>query len=90
MERGHADAVVPAGELYFLQHPTAEATFSGYGLTLRPGRTDHLAGLLMVDRPAPVDPYWLAEVEELFGGYVLAPMTATGERGIACQMHVDR
>jgi len=89
MERGHADAAVQAGELYFLKHPTAEDTFSGYGLTMRPGRTDHLAGLLMVDRPAPVDRRWLAEVEEIFGGYSLVPMTAGGERGIACQMHVD-
>lgn len=89
MERNHPQAVVPAGELYFLRHPAAVDTFAGYGLPMRRGRTDHLTGLLMVDRPTPVDPQWLAGIEEIFGEYALVPMAASGERGIACQMHLD-
>ena len=89
MENGQSGAVAEAGDLYFLQHPTAEDTFSGFGVTMKPGRNDHLVGLLMVDRPTPVDPAWLAEIEETFGEHSLVPMLATGERGIACQMHVE-
>ncbi len=81
--------VIQRGELYFLHHPTTSDTFSGYGLTLRPGVKDFLAGLLMVDRPQPVDPEWLKEVEHTFGEYQLTAMTATGERGIACQMRIE-
>jgi hypothetical protein len=42
----------------------------------------------MVDRPRPVDPNWLEEVEATFGGYHLIVMTAAGERGIACQVQI--
>ena len=82
-------AVIERGELYFLWHPTTPDTFSGYGLTLRQGSKDFLAGLLMVDRPQPVDPDWLKRVEKTFGEYQLIPMTATSERGIACQMWIE-
>lgn len=77
------------GELYFLSHPGREDIFSGYGLVAQEGFRDYLVGLLMVDRPEPVDPEWLEQVEETFGGYQLVPMTATGERGIVCQMQVE-
>ena len=36
----------------------------------------------------PLDPNWLAEVEQTFGGYQLAVMTQQGERGMVCQMHI--
>jgi hypothetical protein len=81
--------VLERGHLYFLHHPHTPDTFSGYGLTLQAGRKDFLVGLLMVDRPQPVDPAWLAEVEETFGAYQLTAMTKTGERGIVCQMVVE-
>lgn len=42
----------------------------------------------MVDRPQPVDPAWLAEIEQIFGSYQLHVMTSTGERGIACVMQI--
>lgn len=80
---------IERGELYFLWHPTTPDTFSGYGLTVRPGSNEVLVGLLMVDRPKPVDPQWLAEVERTFGEYQLVAMAATGERGIACQMWIE-
>jgi hypothetical protein len=80
----------PGSNLYFLWHPGTQDTFSGYGLTVQPGRKEQLAGLLMVDRPQPVDPAWLAEVKTTFGGYDLYMMTATHERGIACQMWVEK
>lgn len=43
----------------------------------------------MVDRPKPADPEWLEEVEATFGECHLVAMTATGERGIACQMQIE-
>lgn len=79
----------PQGSLYFLWHPDTETIFSGYGLAVQPGCRERLVGLLMVDRPQPVDPAWLAEVVATFGGYELYVMTATHERGIACQMWVE-
>lgn len=72
-------------ELRYLWHPGTHDIFSGYGLTLAPA---HLVGLVMVDRPHPADPAWLAEVEQTFGKYALAVMTQQGERGIVCQMHI--
>jgi hypothetical protein len=75
--------------LYFLWNP-GQGTFSGYGLTAEAGHKDHLVGLLMVDRPHPVDPNWLSAVENAFGGYTLHAMTATGERGILCQMWIEK
>ena len=80
---------VRGGSLYFLWHPGTKDTFSGYGLTVQSGQKDHLVGLLMVDRPRPVDPLWLAEVESKFGGYELYVMTTNRELGIACQMWVE-
>jgi hypothetical protein len=56
---------------------------------LQPGSKDLLIGLLMVDRPYPADPEWLQRVEQVFGECQLVPMTATGERGIACQMKIE-
>jgi hypothetical protein len=77
------------GDLYFLTHPGERGIFSGYGLTAQPGSKQHLVGLLMVDRPKPVDPKWLSQVQTAFGEYQLVPMTVSGERGIVCQMHIS-
>ena len=49
---------VGKGELHYLWHPETEDVFSGYGLTVEQERKDRLVGLLMVDRPHPVDPDW--------------------------------
>jgi hypothetical protein len=76
--------------LYFLWHPGTQDLFSGYGRAVQPGRKDHLVGLLMVDRPQPVDQDWLAAVKARFGGYELYAMTARKERGIACQMWIGK
>jgi hypothetical protein len=70
-------------KITFLWHPDTTDIFSGYGLVLAPG---HLVGLVMVDRPEPVDPAWLAVIEQTFGSYQLVAMTQSGERGLVCQM----
>ena len=88
-EREPSKETIGKGELFFLHHPGTEDVFSGYGLTMQPGSPEFLAGLLMVDRPRPVDPGWLEDIEATFGEYQLAPMTATGERGIGCQMQIE-
>jgi hypothetical protein len=75
----------PEPALRYLSHPGTEDTFSGYGLTLAPA---HLVGVLMIDRPEPADPAWLAALAETFGGYALTAMTQSGERGLICQMHI--
>ena len=64
---GEFKEIVNRGDLFFLDHPGTEGIFSGYGIALKYGRKDLLAGLLMVDRPNPVDPTWLRQVEESFG-----------------------
>ena len=87
-EREKGKESIGKGELVFLGHPGTNI-FSGYGLTLNPDRVDYLAGLLMVDRPAPVDPEWLKQVEDTFGECQLVPMTVTGERGIVCRMQIE-
>ncbi|HEX9596787.1 MAG TPA: hypothetical protein VF982_07915, partial [Anaerolineales bacterium] len=87
MERPRNPEEISPGQLYFLAHPGSEL-FSGYGLTTQAGRQDRLIGLLMVDRPRPVDPNWLAEIEALYGDYQLVPMTAGGERGLLTQMRI--
>lgn len=74
--------------LYFLMHPGTDL-FSGYGLSTSQGSKEHLVGFLMVDRPGPVDPDWLDQVEAAFGGYKLYPMTQSGARGIACRMQIE-
>ena len=71
--------------ILFLWHPGTTDIFSGYGLVLAPS---HLVGLLMVDRPDPVDPSWLAMIERAFGSYQLTAMTTGGERGMVCQMRI--
>ena len=81
--------IIHRGDLFFLNHPGPEDVFSGYGLAVQTGRNDLLVGVLMVDRPYPVDPLWLRQVEETFGDYQLVPMTASDERGILCRMHID-
>ena len=81
--------IIHRGDLFFLNHPETDDIFSGYGLAIQPGRSDLLVGVLMVDRPHPVDPLWLRQVEETFGEYQLVPMTAAGERGLLCRMHID-
>jgi len=88
-EREPRKETIGKGELFFLWHPGTEEIFSGYGLTMQPGSEEFLAGLLMVDRPRPADPEWLNEVEATFGECQLVAMTATGERGIACQMQIE-
>ena len=88
VEREPRKEVIQRGELYFLWHPTTSDIFSGYGLTMQEGRKDRLVGLLMVDRPQPVDPQWLEDVKLVYGDYELVPMTADGDRGIVCQMYV--
>ena len=81
--------IIQRGELFFLDHPGSEEIFSGYGLSMQPGRNDLLVGVLMVDRPHPADPFWLRQIEETFGDYQLLSMTSTGERGILCRMKVE-
>jgi hypothetical protein len=89
VEREPAKETIGRGDLFFLWHPGTEQIFSGYGLAMRPGSNELLAGLLMVDRPRPADPEWLAEVEATFGECRLVAMTPAGERGIACQMQIE-
>ena len=88
-EREPRRETISKGELFFLWHPGTEQVFSGYGLTTRASSKEFLTGLLMVDRPRPVDPEWLRDVEATFGECQLAPMTAAGERGIACLMQIE-
>jgi hypothetical protein len=75
----------PEPALRYLWHPGTEDTFSGYGLALTPA---HLVGVVMIDRPEPADPAWLAALAETFGRYELTTMTQSGERGLVCQMHI--
>jgi hypothetical protein len=89
-EREKGKELIGRGELFFLSHPGQEKIFSGYGLTVEEGKRGKLVGILMVDRPRPVDRKWLMQVERDFGKYQLVPMTATGERGIVCRMEIER
>ena len=77
------------GELLCLYHPDTPDIFSGYGLVMQEDWPGHLVGLLMVDRPYPADPTWLARIRDAYGECELAPMTATGERGLVCQMFIE-
>ena len=88
-EREPRKEIIGRGELFFLCHPGTEDTFSGYGLTAQPGDKDILVGLLMIDRPGPADPKWIKQIENAFGEPQLVPMTAAGERGIACRMQIE-
>jgi hypothetical protein len=88
-EREPNKEVIKKGELFFLMHPNTDNVFSGYGLTLKAGSREHLAGLLMIDRPPQDVAEWLQGVEETFGEYELVAMTAAGERGILCQMQIE-
>jgi hypothetical protein len=72
--------------LLYLWHPGTADMFSGYGLALAPA---HLVGVVMIDRPRPADPAWLAEIRATFGDYQLTVITHGGERGLVCQMHID-
>jgi hypothetical protein len=81
--------IIRQGELYFLSYAGNEEVFSGYGLTTQMGSKASLVGLLMVDRPNLVDPAWLSQVEERFGGYQLVTMASSGERGILCRMRIE-
>jgi hypothetical protein len=73
--------------VYNLGHP-GSSIFSGYGLATQPGQSEALVGLLMVDRPVPVDGYWLGLAQLMFGHVELYQMTADGSSGIACQMFI--
>ena len=88
-EREPRKETIGRGELFFLSHPGSDHIFSGYGLTTQTDSREFLVGLLMIDRPGPVDPGWLMDVEDTFGDYQLIAMTATGERGIACQVQIE-
>lgn len=88
-EREPQRETIERGELFYLHHPGTNEVFSGYGLTMQDGRKDHLVGLLMVDRPAPAIPEWLQRVADTYGECRLAPMTASGERGLLCQMVIS-
>ena len=68
VEREPAKETVGQGDLFFLWHPATGQIFSGYGLAMHSGSNELLSGLLMVDRPWPADPEWLAEVEATFAG----------------------
>lgn len=87
-EREPGREAVGRGVLYYLGHPGTNI-FSGYGVTMDPDRADRLVGLLMVDRPHPVNPTWLQLLLDTYGECQLYPMTASGERGLACQMHIE-
>jgi hypothetical protein len=87
IEDKHSQEQIHRGQLYFLSHADSEL-FSGYGLTTQEGRKDRLIGLVMVDRPYPVDPQWLAEITRLYGDYQLLPMTTAGERGLLAQLRI--
>lgn len=69
----------------YLRHPGTADRVSGYGL---PIAAAHLVGVIMVDRPQPADPEWLADIAQTFGGYELVRMTQDGTRGIVCQMRI--
>ena len=88
-EREPPKEIIGRGELFYLWHPETDGVFSGYGLTIDQERKNHLVGLLMVDRPNPADPAWLQAVNDTYGECQLMPMTATGERGLACQMQIE-
>ena len=87
-EREPNRETIGRGELFCLYHPHTKDTFSGYGLTVMPNRPDRLVGLLMVDRPNAADSAWLQKIEEIYGDCRLVPMTADGDRGLLCQMHI--
>ena len=88
-EKEPRSEIIKPGELFFLSNPGSENIFSGYGLTIQPDRKEYIAGLLIIDRPKPADPKWLKKVEDTFGECSLAPMVASGERGIFCRMQIE-
>ncbi len=88
-EREPIKEIIGKGELLYLWHPETKDTFSGYGLTLEPDRKNQLVGILMIDRPSQAEPKWLEAVLETYGECLLVPMTATGERGLICQMEIE-
>jgi len=77
------------GELLCLYHPNSPDIFSGYGLVMQDAWPGHLVGILMVDRPFPADPGWLERIQDTYGECQLVPMTARGDRGLVCQMHIE-
>jgi len=79
---------IPRKRLIYLMHPDKENVFSGYGLPLEDRY--HLVGLLMIDRPYRADEDWLYRVREEFGDFQLAYMTSSGERGMVCNMKIER
>lgn len=89
LERERCKETIGRGDLFYLIHPDANPIFSGYGLAMEPGNKQHLAGILMVDRPTPASPAWLDQITAHFGECQLVPMTSTGERGLVCQMIIN-
>ena len=43
----------------------------------------------MIDRPQRANPKWLESVTDTYSECQLYPMTATGERGLACRMGIE-
>ena len=89
LERELSKETIRRGDLFYLTHPGGDSVFSGYGVAMESGSKQHLIGILMVDRPNPADPAWLHQIAETFGECELVPMTATGDRGLVCQMVVE-
>jgi hypothetical protein len=75
-------------KLIYLMHPDKENVFSGYGLPLEDRY--HLVGLLLIDRPYLADEEWLHRVREEFGEFQLAYMTSSGDRGMVCNMKIEK
>jgi hypothetical protein len=63
--------------------------FSAYALSTTSGGVDHLTGLLLIDRPAQVDPAQLGVWEVMYGKFSLFPMARDGALGVACNMFID-
>jgi len=88
-EREPRKEPIGKGELLYLCHPDDENNIFGYGLTMEPNNPGYLVGMVNVDRTQPVSAGWLKAIGELYGGYHLFPMTADGQRGIACKLQIE-
>lgn len=74
--------------LVYLTHPDKNDVFPGYGLPLE--NRYHLVGLLMIERPYRADDEWLPRAKEEFGDFHISYMAPSGERGIACNMKIEK
>ena len=89
VEREPLHETIGRGELFFLDYPTKEGSFSGYGLTVESGRKDLLVGVLRVDPPKTADPTWLQSIDDTFGVSQFLPLTINRERGLSCNVQLD-